>query len=131
MLLRIILTTALLLSTQVFAQLPAPGEPGAINDLRYCGEPARYDSGRIKRSGTVLREFAKVFPCPSTLEPVISCEGWQIDHVIPLASGGCDSAINLQWLPLSIKTCSDKSCKDRWERIYHALPRRSINLISP
>ena len=121
-----ILLLAALLAWPAFAQLPAPGQPGAVNDARYCGEPARTADGRIKRSRAVLRDFAKVFPCPETLEPLPSCPGWAIDHVIPLASGGCDSAVNLQWLPDSIKSCSDADCKDRWERLYHAQPRRAI-----
>lgn len=108
------------------AQLPAPGEPGAINDPRYCGEPARTADGRIKRDRHVLRQFALVFPCPSTLEPRPSCPGWAIDHVIPLAVGGCDAPINLQWLPDAIKSCAGDTCKDRWERVYHGQPRRPI-----
>ena len=125
------LTTALLIlvaSAGLHAQLPAPGQPGAIQDARYCGEPARTADGRIKRSRALLREFAKTFPCPETLEPTPSCPGWALDHVLPLASGGCDSAINLQWLPDTIKSCADADCKDRWERIYHALPRRLVDL---
>ena len=117
-----------LIATVARAQLPAAGQPGAVNDPRYCGEPARNIDGRIKRSRAVLREFAKVFPCPETLEALPSCPGWAIDHVIPLAVGGCDAAINLQWLPDTIKSCSDADCKDRWERIYHAQPRRAVGV---
>ncbi len=118
----------LLLPLLALAQLPAHGEPGAVNDPRYCGEPLRDADGRIKRSRAVLREFAKVFPCPRTLEPVTSCPGWSINHTIPLASGGCDSQLNLQWLPNVIKTCASPWCVDRWERTYHALPRRAVVL---
>ena len=109
--------------------LPAAGAPGAVNDLRYCGEPARRADGRIKRSRTVLREFAKVFPCPATLLPLPICQGWAIDHVIPLADGGCDAAVNLQWLPDRIKSCADADCKDRWERLYHAQPRQAVGVL--
>jgi len=112
----------------VIASLPFPGQPGAINDPRYCGEPARDSNGRIIRSRAVLNEFAKVFPCPSTLSPISSCPGWHIDHVIPLASGGCDTKVNLQWLPVQIKSCSLPACKDRWERNYHAMPRKAVVL---
>lgn len=108
------------------AQLPAPGTLGAPEDARYCGEPARNSAGKIKRSQKLLSDFAKVFPCPATLEPVPSCQGWQIDHVIPLASGGCPNQINLQWLPVQIKTCASPWCKDRFERNYHAIPRQAI-----
>lgn len=115
-----------LFALNAFAQLPAPGDPGAPADPRYCGEPARTADGRIKRDRAVLRRFAQVFPCPSTLELRPSCPGWAIDHVIPLASGGCDAPINLQWLPDSIKSCTAAGCKDRWERAYHGQPRQPI-----
>jgi len=122
-----IVLLTLLLPWAARAQLPAPGQPGAPADPRYCGEPRRTAEGRIHRDRAVLREFAKTHPCPSTLEPRPSCPGWAIDHVIPLASGGCDSLINLQWLPDSLKSCAG-DCKDRWERRYHGTPRQTINL---
>ena len=110
------------------ATLPPPGTIFAPADARYCGAPARDKNGEIKRSTVELRKFVNVFPCPATLRPTISCEGWQIDHVIPLGSGGCDKPINMQWLPKAIKTCKDKVCKDRWERTYHSQPRRAVEL---
>lgn len=116
----------LALCLPAYAALPAPGQPGAVNDPRYCGEPERYANGVIKRSGAVLRRFVEVFPCPATLLPVVSCEGWQIDHTVPRASGGCDSVANLTWLPIVIKTCAHPACKDRWERNYHAIPRQAV-----
>lgn len=117
---------ALVLSSAM--ALPLPGEPGAIDDPRYCGEPVRHENGRIKRSHEVLQKFVAVFPCPATLEHSTSCPGWQIDHTIPLASGGCDSVANLTWLPVQIKTCSHDYCKDRWERTYHATPRKKVEI---
>lgn len=114
-----------LLPSLALAQLPAPGEPGAPDDPRYCGEPTRDARGDIKRNKALLRAFAKVHPCPSTLEPTPSCEDWAIDHVIPLDAGGCDSLINLQWLPSWLKSCRFW-CKDRWERKYHGHPRRAV-----
>lgn len=119
-----LLTLALLQAAR--AELAAPGAPGAPQDLRYCGEPDRDALGRIKRSAAILAHFAQQFPCPATLEPVPSCPGWQIDHVIPLASGGCDMQENMQWLPVQIKTCAGRVCKDRWERKYHARPRIKV-----
>lgn len=117
----------LLIALPAYAALPAPGQPGAPLDPRYCGEPERYADGRIKRSAAVLRAFADVFPCPATLVPsAYGCTGWQINHTIPLASGGCDSSINLSWMPVQIKTCAEPWCVDRWERTYHAFPRKPV-----
>lgn len=118
----------LLIPCAALAALPAPGTPGAPNDPRYCGEPKRDKHGTIIRSRAVLRQFARVFPCPANLKPVPSCPGWAIDHVVSLAAGGCDSQSNLQWLPAAIKSCASPACKDRWERTYHAIPRQPVNL---
>lgn len=84
-------------------------------DIRYCGSPLRDESGRIKRSTFVINEFKRVHPCPSTGLQSGSCPGWAIDHVIPLACGGCDAIENMQWLPYSIKR-GHELAKDKWER---------------
>lgn len=111
--------TVLLLSASVGAaqQLPEPGEPGAPQDIRYCGEPRRERDGTIYRDKALLRRFAQIWPKPD------DGRQWYIDHVIPLAVGGCDHLYNLQWLPGELKTCAGH-CKDRWERkIYAPRPR--------
>lgn len=87
-----------------------------LDDPRYCGPPVRYASGAIVRSSRVRADFMLIHPCPSTRLPISPCPGWQVDHVIPLASCGCDSIANMQWLPVEIKTCAGTTCKDRWER---------------
>lgn len=83
-----------------------------LTETRYCEGPKRYSNGRIVRSMTVVKEFERQHPLPVQYKR----EDWQIDHVIPLASGGCDAVRNMQWLPKTIKTCADDDCKDRWER---------------
>jgi 5-methylcytosine-specific restriction endonuclease McrA len=45
-----------------------------------------------------------------------ACPGWEVDHVIPLACGGCDAVANMQWLPSGAKSTSSPLAKDRWER---------------
>lgn len=81
-------------------------------DTRYCGPPQRDAEGKIKRSTKIINAFKKVHPCPSNGMIHGPCPGWSIDHVIPLACGGCDAIINMQWLPREYKTTG----KDRWER---------------
>lgn len=83
-----------------------------LTETRYCGEVVRNADGSIKRSSTVRKAFEKLHPLPSTYNRA----DWQIDHVIPLSVGGCDSVSNMQWLPKMIKTCAADYCKDRWER---------------
>jgi hypothetical protein len=87
-----------------------------ITDPRYCGKPIRTASGEISRSVVRIAEFRSIHPCPVTGKSVGSCPGWSIDHIIPLACGGCDKVFNMQWLPNYIKNTSNKYSKDRWER---------------
>jgi hypothetical protein len=96
--------------------------PYPLEETRYCGEPARHHGGGIKRSTAVITAFKKQHPCPVTGLPAGTCSGWSVDHVIPLAVGGCDSVSNLQWLPNEIKSCAGVFCKDRWERKIYADP---------
>jgi hypothetical protein len=85
-------------------------------DCRYQGAPLRNADGSIKRSSKAITSFQKIHPCPSTGLYSGSCPGWSVDHVIPLACGGIDAVYNMQWLPLTIKSCSGTQCKDRFER---------------
>lgn len=91
----------------------------AGQDLRYCGPAKRDDNGNIARSSVVIREFRELYACPSTNKRTGACPRWEIDHVIPLACGGCDTVANLQWLPTTIKRAPGKTAKDRWERIVY------------
>ena len=93
-----------------------------LEETRICGEPLRDSNGVIKRSSAVLTAYRKVHPCPVTGKSSGTCPGWAINHVIPLAKGGCDSVSNLQWLPDQVKNCSKDSCIDRWERLYYGEP---------
>lgn len=91
-------------------------------DIRFCGIPKRDVNGDIIRSQTVLKNFQKLHPCPSTGLQIGACPGWAKDHSIPLACGGCDAVFNLQWLPDDQKSTSDPHAKDRWERkVYYPL----------
>jgi 5-methylcytosine-specific restriction endonuclease McrA len=87
-----------------------------LSDSRYCGTVERDANGKISRSRSLLTDFKHLYACPSTGKHYGSCPGWAIDHVIPLACGGCDAIENLQWLPDAIKSAAGKYPKDRWER---------------
>lgn len=95
-------------------------EAWQLSETRYVGTPVRNTDGSIKRSQTVLAVFQHIHPCPSTGLTHDSCPGWSMDHVISLDCGGVDAVNNLQWLPNSIKSCSNAYCKDRWERKVYA-----------
>lgn len=113
---QLLVAVFLTLPLVVEAALPEPGEPGAPADLRYCGEPRRNKDGSIYRDRQMPSRFAKTWPCPSTGKNEASCPGWAIDHIIPLACGGCDLSYNAAWMPLAIKSAPGNLPKDRWER---------------
>ena len=104
----------LLLAALALILTPSWGQ--AQIDPRYCGPPARYADGSIKRSSVQRASFVRMHHCPATGEVTGSCPGWGVDHIIPLSCGGCDTPANMQWLPLTIKSCAGTECKDRWER---------------
>jgi len=106
----------------VCALIPSNAQAGTV-DQRYCyaiTDIPRDLQGRIIRSSKPVYVFRLAHPCPFTFKTTGACPGWSIDHVIPLASGGCDILENMQWLPNEIKSCAGKFCKDRWERIVNA-----------
>lgn len=102
---------------------PGCAKANIFQETRYCTiSPKRNSDGTIFRRADVLREFKKIHPCPTTKLSKGPCNGYAIDHIIPLSVGGCDSVHNLQWLPNSIKSCANPMCKDRWERdVYRRL----------
>lgn len=121
---RKVLIALVLAVTVAQAQTLQPAAP-AVNPMleyRQCGEPKRDKNDRIARSTSVLRAYQKLHPCPATGKTSGACPGWAINHVIPLAKGGCDSVINLMWVPVQIKSCSSQYCIDRWERTYYGVP---------
>lgn len=129
----VLLLAALLLGLAMAAELATtaaragPLQPtaqvlDAFAEVRQCGAPARLADGSIRRRADVLHAFRKLHPCPPTGTTVGACAGWAINHVIPLASGGCDAVSNLQWLPLQAKACAEWWCVDRWERTYWGAP---------
>ncbi len=94
--------------------ISSPVFSDATTETRYCGEPRRDTAGDIYRSSSVRSAFQKIHPCPVNGLTSGACPGWQVDHVIPLACGGCDAVNNMQWLPETIKT--QKGGKDGFER---------------
>ena len=82
-------------------------------DKRYCGEPERYNDGRIIRSVTVIAEFQRLYPLPANFNR----KDYQINHVIPLVCGGCDTIENMMWMHVKAKTCAEDYCQDRHEQL--------------
>lgn len=93
---------------------------GPFDETRYCGEPKRAADGTLVRSQAVVSAFRKLHPCPRTGKTSGACVGWQVNHTIPLACGGCDAVSNMQWLPVQIKTGWQDWNIDRFERKINA-----------
>ena len=106
-----------------FLLLPLTVIASPLEETRYCGSPKRDVRGQIIRRADVLSAFQKIHPCPATGLKTGTCKGWQKNHPIPLACGGCDAVSNLIWAPEQIKTCAEPWCIDRYERkVYAATP---------
>lgn len=63
------------------------------------------------RSSAAKNAFQAGHPCPSTNKPKGKCPGYIVDHITPLACGGADTPINMQW-----QTVAEAKEKDKWER---------------
>ena len=66
---------------------------------------------RIKRSQSAKVEFKHEHPCPASGARKGPCKGYVIDHINPLACGGADAPLNMQW-----QTIAEGKAKDKWER---------------
>lgn len=62
------------------------------------------------RSASAKNVFKREHPCPANGNTRGACPGYVIDHIVPLACGGPDNPINMQW-----QTISDGKIKDRFE----------------
>ena len=123
----VIIVAAVVIATIVLfsamnAVVNATGHDPSLIETRYCGEPKRNLNGEIIRRSAVRDAFQRIHPCPSNGNTSGPCAGWQIDHVLPLADGFCDSVQNLQWLPVILKTGRGTLPKDRWERKINGTP---------
>ena len=98
----------------------------ALNEMRFCGEPRRNPGGEITRKSSVRTAFRKWHHCPVTGQLTGPCNGWEIDHVIPLECGGCDAVSNMQWLPIALK--QGPNGKDSFERVIYCSPIQRVKV---
>ena len=100
------------------------GNAGSLDETRICKTPpGRSADGSIIRRADVLAAFKKANPCPSTGLPIGACPGWRMNHSKPLSCGGCDSVVNIVWVPNVLKSGPGKYPIDRWELKVHCSPR--------
>jgi hypothetical protein len=115
----------------IVSQKPVRAEPVSthtilpLEEQRYCGVPHRDADGTIHRNTSVIAAFKRQHPCPVNGKTTGACGGWAIDHVIPLACGGCDAVSNMQWLPNGIKSAPTIG-KDRFERLIYCEPFQTV-----
>lgn len=76
-------------------------------DYRYCGPPKRNSVGTIVRDSKVTYYYRKIHRCPSTGSYTGACPNYAMNHVVPLACGGCDAVYNLTWMRNDIKKLQD------------------------
>jgi hypothetical protein len=66
---------------------------------------------KIERSEKAKAAFKFSHPCPANGNTSGACDGYVIDHIVPLACGGLDDSSNMQW-----QTEAEGKAKDKWER---------------
>lgn len=82
----------------------------AVPHQPKCVGCKRDSKGRIARSPKATAGFRKTHPCPATGKTSGACNGYVIDHVVPLKRGGADRQENMQW-----QTTAAAKAKDRIE----------------
>lgn len=72
-------------------------------------------AAKIPRSRAEVQAFRADNPCPSTGLTKGRCDGYQVDHTIPLCAGGPDHRSNMFWLSVEdhrFKTFTDvRECR--------------------
>lgn len=53
---------------------------------------------QVNRDRAQERAFRAEHPCPATGRTRGACDGWEVDHIQSLCSGGADHPSNLQWI---------------------------------
>jgi hypothetical protein len=92
----------------------SPKHPSAHATVTHGSSPAaavpREAHARIARDPRAKCAFRRAHPCPTPGATRGPCNGYVIDHVVPLKRGGADALDNMQWL-----TRHDAKLKDRIE----------------
>lgn len=55
-------------------------------------------SAWAERSAAERAAFVRATPCPATGLRRGACQGWEVDHILPLCAGGADHRSNMQWI---------------------------------
>lgn len=79
----------------------------ALVETRYCGAPKRDASGVIVRRADVVRAYWSFHVCPTTGLHKAPCPDYALNHVVPLACGGCDAVNNLTAVRFDAKKVID------------------------
>ncbi|HAF00416.1 MAG TPA: HNH endonuclease [Methylophilaceae bacterium] len=85
--------------------------------------PHSHAEAAQKRSAKAKYQFRKEHICPGPAGTRYGkCEGYVIDHIVPLCAGGADNPANMQW-----QTVTEAKAKDRLERKQCAALRKARN----
>ena len=107
---KFVLVLALFLSACVTRPAPQSLLGDVDYDLietRYCGSPKRDANGTIIRRSAVVTAYWRQHVCPTTGLYKAPCPDYALNHILPLACGGCDSVSNLTAMRVDAKKIVD------------------------
>ena len=84
---------------------------GVVVGRSSVGSVVRDSQGKIARSPAAKKSLQSQEPCPTNGKTRGRCPGYVIDHIVPLACGGLDDPVNMQW-----QDSAAAKAKDKWER---------------
>ncbi len=117
-----IILAALLIPAITFAHSGGTNSEGChtnhITNFYHCHHGDESYSGSLfsrqfhaaKRDPDARKVFYQHNPCPVNGNTSGPCPGYHVDHVIPLACGGLDHPVNMQWLPAKENLVKGDKC---------------------
>ena len=79
----------------------------ALIETRYCGPPKRDAKGTIVRRTDVVTAYWAQHVCPTTGLYKAPCPDHALNHIFPLACGGCDAVNNMMAMRVDAKKIVD------------------------